>query len=64
MLKTHGAAASLIQHAIMRTGRTSALEHLKTIIRDLNPYLVREPDICTVYTEMAGKTEGKRPLVP
>jgi hypothetical protein len=49
---------SRIFHAVLlRTCRPAACDELRAAIRDGNPYLIREPDLSTVYTEMLGKTD-------
>jgi hypothetical protein len=43
---------------LIGTGRATALEELELQVRDANKYLLREPDLVTVYLEFNGLTEA------
>lgn len=43
---------------LVGTGRVAAMEELEMQVRDANKYLLREPDLVTVYLEFNGLTEA------
>ncbi len=47
-----------VYDVLIGTARASALEELEIQVRDANPWLLREPDLVTVYLEFNGLTEA------
>eukprot|EP00163_Fabomonas_tropica_P032433 TRINITY_DN812_c0_g2_i14.p1 TRINITY_DN812_c0_g2~~TRINITY_DN812_c0_g2_i14.p1 ORF type:complete len:4409 (+),score=1027.50 TRINITY_DN812_c0_g2_i14:338-13564(+) len=54
---THSAASAFVATVFTSVCRNLGVNQLEYQIRDHNPYLIREPDVCTVYLEMAGRTD-------
>jgi hypothetical protein len=50
-------SARAAEAVFLRYTRLAAVDELRVAVRDGNPYMIREPDLCTVYTEMLGKTD-------
>ena len=54
---THGEAMDLVRNTMINSCRRSGLNLLENEIRDVSPYMIREPDLCTVMTEVGGRSD-------